>query len=90
VLLEAMAAGRPVVATRSGEIPWVLETAPGGTLVPEGDPSALARALHDLLGDPERRAALAAAGRAGVVTTFSPAASAAALADLVRAVAPVR
>jgi glycosyltransferase involved in cell wall biosynthesis len=57
-LLEAMAAGLPVVATRVGGIPDVIDDGRDGVLVPPGDPDALARALDDLLGDPARRRAL--------------------------------
>lgn len=56
-LLEAMAAGRPVVATRVGVIPEILERGLG-MLVEPGDPSALASALEELLHDPARCAEL--------------------------------
>lgn len=61
--LEAMASGRPVVATRVGGIPEVV-TDPGcGILVPPRDPDSLAGALHRLLNDAPLRAALGRAGR---------------------------
>ncbi|MBO1075482.1 glycosyltransferase [Roseomonas marmotae] len=66
-LLEAMAAGLPLVATRVGGIPEMLgEAAPAGLLVPPADPATLAREIAALARSPERRAALgrAAAGRA--------------------------
>jgi glycosyltransferase involved in cell wall biosynthesis len=54
VLLEAMAAGLPVIATGVGGVPEVLENGRSGMLVPYGDPSALAAALHATLhGGPE-------------------------------------
>ncbi|SDK52765.1 Glycosyltransferase involved in cell wall bisynthesis [Nonomuraea maritima] len=60
VPLEAMACGVPVVASAVG---GHLDTVAGcGVLVPPRRPRALARALKDLLGSPERRAALGAAG----------------------------
>ncbi len=62
VLLEAMAAGRPVVA---GAIPGyaaVLRGGEDGVLVPPGDAKALAGALIDLLNDPARRHAFATGG----------------------------
>jgi glycosyltransferase involved in cell wall biosynthesis len=49
VILEALASGRPVVATSIGGIPDVLENPKSGILVPPRDASALARALLDAL-----------------------------------------
>jgi glycosyltransferase involved in cell wall biosynthesis len=51
VVLEAMAAGRPVVAANCGGIPELVEAEATGILVPPGDPHALARALERLLTD---------------------------------------
>jgi glycosyltransferase involved in cell wall biosynthesis len=62
-LLEAMALGRPVVATTAGGIPEVVRDGEEGVLVPTDDPRALARALTDLIEDPERRARLGDAAR---------------------------
>lgn len=62
-LLEAMAAGVPVVATAVGGVPDVVCHGETGLLVPPGDPAALAAALASLLGDPERRCTLGLAGR---------------------------
>jgi glycosyltransferase involved in cell wall biosynthesis len=59
VLLEAMAAGKPVVASRAAAIPEVL---PHGTLVEPESPEALAAGILDLYESAERRAALAEAG----------------------------
>jgi glycosyltransferase involved in cell wall biosynthesis len=66
VLLEAMAAGRAVVASRIAGIPDVVEDGRNGLLVPAGDDEALAGALHRLFADAELRASLgaAASGRA--------------------------
>jgi len=64
VLSEAMAAGTPVVASDLDAFRRVLDGGHAGVLVPAGSPAALSAALGDLLDDPGRRAALAAAGRA--------------------------
>jgi glycosyltransferase involved in cell wall biosynthesis len=52
LLIEAMAAQRPVVATRVGGNPEAVEDGVSGLLVPAADPSALAAACHRLLDDP--------------------------------------
>jgi glycosyltransferase involved in cell wall biosynthesis len=58
VLLEALASGKPVLATRVAGIPDVVEDEANGLLVPPGDPAALARALRRLREEPETRARL--------------------------------
>ncbi len=70
-MLDAMACGTPVVATRAGGIPEVIVDGESGVLVPPHDASALAGAIIRLLADPDRRARLAAAGRQRVVDEFS-------------------
>jgi glycosyltransferase involved in cell wall biosynthesis len=62
-VLELMNAGCPIVATRVGGVPEMLEDGRAGTLVEPGDPAALAEAIDGLLGDPPRAAALAARAR---------------------------
>ncbi len=62
-LVEAMAAGRPIVASRAGGIPEVLGDGEAGVLVEPGDAVALARGIERLLGDPPLRARLAEAAR---------------------------
>lgn len=52
VLIEAMAAGTPVIASRAGAIPEVLEDGAAGLLVPYGDPEALAHAMAEVLRSP--------------------------------------
>ena len=53
VLVEAMAAGRPIVATRTGGIPDVVQDGKTGILVPPGDPHRLAQAMKLLLNNQE-------------------------------------
>lgn len=70
-LVEAMAAGCPVVATKVGGIPEVVRSARMGILVPPADPSALAYALADLLKDRAKARALAKAGQEWATTRFA-------------------
>jgi phosphatidylinositol alpha-mannosyltransferase len=66
VLLEAMAAGAPVVASDLDAFRRVLGDRLAGSLFPVGDPVALAALLAAVLDDPARRAAMSAIGRAEV------------------------
>ena len=70
-VLEAMACGIPVVATRHGGIPEAVEDGASGLLVPERDAEVLAAALLALLDDPARRARLGEAARRRVLAAFS-------------------
>jgi len=70
-LLEAMAAGRPVVATNVGGIPDVVREGVEGTLVPSRNPRALAAAIGALLADPRARERMGRAARARVESAFS-------------------
>jgi len=70
-LLEAMANGVPIVQPRRGAFTEIVERTGGGVLVPPDDPAALADALHALLLDRDRAAALGRAGAAGVRQHYS-------------------
>lgn len=69
-LIEALAAGRAVVATDVGGVRDVLENGRLGLLVPPGDADALAGALGRLLDDESLRASLGAAGMSSVPARF--------------------
>lgn len=56
VIIEGMAAGRPVIASQTGGGKEIVEEGVTGLLVPPGDPEVLASAIRALAGQPERRA----------------------------------
>ncbi len=70
-VLQAGAAGVPVVSTAVGGIPEAVVHGRTGTVVPPGDADALARAVCDLIGDPAARSRFGQAGRAHVSGSFS-------------------
>jgi glycosyltransferase involved in cell wall biosynthesis len=70
-VLEAMACQVPVVATRVGGVPEVVEDERTGLLVPPRDPYALAAAVTRLAEDPELRRTLGQRGRARAIQQFS-------------------
>ena len=86
VLMEAMAARVPVIATRIAGIPELVDHGVNGALVPPGDSTALATAILDVLSDATRRRAMGDAGRDRVVQDFNGTTEAAWLADLFAAV----
>ena len=67
VLLEAMAAGTPIIATGVGGVPDVLDSGRAGRLVPYGDPDRLAAALRSVVEDSRETERLRAAGRERVL-----------------------
>jgi glycosyltransferase involved in cell wall biosynthesis len=74
--VEAMLAGRPVVATDVGGVAELVVHGATGLLVPRGDPEALSRSIRTLLDDPERRQRMGAEGRALARERYSPGAMA--------------
>ena len=70
VAAEAMASGRPVVASRIGGIPEYVAEGETGLLVPPADPGALVGAVLELLADPARMARLGTGGRERVARLF--------------------
>jgi len=69
-IAEAMAAGRPVIASRVGGIPELIQHERTGLLVTPGDVEALARAIDTLNENPEYRLQLAAAARRALIEQF--------------------
>jgi glycosyltransferase involved in cell wall biosynthesis len=98
VVLEAMATGLPVVATRVGGTPALVSEGQTGLLVPPGDPAALAEAIVRLIGAPGRLEQLGNAARARALAEFGMSRMLDRIDDLYcrvlgrgpRAVAPVR
>lgn len=72
VLLEAGFSGIPIIASRVGGIPEIIEDGKTGILVPPRDPNAIRDALHHLVDSPALRAKISAALRAKILREFSP------------------
>jgi starch synthase len=70
-LLEAMLAGRPVVATHVSAAPEIVADGETGVLVPPDDAAALSEAVLGLLADPARAAAMGEAGLVRARSEFS-------------------
>jgi glycosyltransferase involved in cell wall biosynthesis len=87
-LVEAMAAGTPLVATDSGATREIVSPGVDGVLVPPGEHEVLAVALLELHDDAARRDALAAAGEATVRARFDAATMARSVEALYRSILP--
>lgn len=85
-LMEAMACGLPVVASRISGIPELVDSGSSGILTPPGDPRAIADALEELARSPRLRKRLGRAARQKVRQEYNLRLSAAALAELLRGV----
>ena len=70
-LLEAMATGVPVIATKVGGVPKVVNNQENGLLVPSGDHQAIINGLNMLKNNPELRARLAKAGTDTIKANYS-------------------
>jgi glycosyltransferase involved in cell wall biosynthesis len=88
--LESMASGLPLVATRVGGIPELVEEGETGLLVAPRDPGALGAAIASLVEAPERRREMGRRARARAVSRFAWSAIAADTAALYRETGPGR
>lgn len=70
VILEAMACRKPVVATRAGGVPEIVEDGQSGLLYPPGDVSALARSILRILDDPSEARRMGDAGHRRLMERF--------------------
>jgi glycosyltransferase involved in cell wall biosynthesis len=75
VIMEAMAAGLPVISTPLGGIPEMVEHEKNGELVPERDPAAICAAMERLIADPARARKFGDRGREMAAEKFSIAAN---------------
>lgn len=71
VIIEGMAAGKPVIATEGGALPEIVVPGETGLLVPMGDAPAMAEAMAQMLGEPVRAAQMGQAGRRRVQDRFT-------------------
>ena len=71
VLREAFASGRPVIATKVGDIPEIVRHRENGLLIEPGDPPALAAAINEFISDPELAARCALNGFSYAAEHFS-------------------
>ncbi len=87
VLFEYLASGVPVVASRVGVVPEILEDGRTALLVPAGEPGPLGEAVARLMDDPARRREIGSAGAALVQARYSGARLAERLTAMYRSVA---
>jgi glycosyltransferase involved in cell wall biosynthesis len=71
VIIEGMAAGKPVVATNGGGVPEIVEDGSTGILVPMGDVQAMADAICEILADPVRAREMGIRGHQRVENHFT-------------------
>ena len=71
VIIEGMAAGKPVVATRGGGVPEIVEDGRTGILVPMGDSQAMAKAICQILSDPAEAKEMGTRARQRVAEHFT-------------------
>jgi glycosyltransferase involved in cell wall biosynthesis len=71
VIIEGMAAGKPVVATNGGGVPEIVEDGITGILVPMGDARTMAEAICEVLADPARAREMGTRGRQRVENHFT-------------------
>jgi glycosyltransferase involved in cell wall biosynthesis len=71
VVVEGMLARRPVIATRAGGIPEIVENGVSGILIAPGSPDELAEALRRIFSDPVASQGTAANGQARALACFS-------------------
>jgi len=73
IILEAAAAGRPVIATELGGLPELVRPGETGWLTPHDDPAALSAAILEATSDPDRSHRLGQSARALTLARFEPA-----------------
>ena len=71
-LIESMACSTPVIATRTGGMPEVLQDGVQGRLVEVGNTGAMADAIEEILSDDNKRQKMGKAGRKRVLSSFTP------------------
>jgi glycosyltransferase involved in cell wall biosynthesis len=71
VIIEGMAAGKPVVATNGGGVPEIVQDGSTGILVPMGDVQAMADAICEIMTNPARGRAMGIMGRQRVQDFFT-------------------